>query len=62
VSAIHDELRDEFAERRCCKCSQRDDLCPLGTKDYCPKHFHEAIADMDLKEQEKQENSGAWEE
>ena len=53
--------REDFAERQCAKCLQKDDLTPLGNRDLCPKHFRETIADLDLKEQEKQENSGAWE-
>lgn len=51
----------EFAERQCCQCGRREDLCPLGSKDLCPQHFREAIADLEIQEQDKQENSGAWE-
>lgn len=60
--AMDETFPQEFAKRCCAKCFQTDDLCPLGNRDLCPKHFHEAIADLDLKEQDKQENSGAWEE
>ena len=60
MSAAFDQ-EPEFAPRQCAECNERDDLCPLGQKNYCPKHFREAIADLDLKEQDKQDNTAAWE-
>ncbi len=44
----------EFAERRCAKCPQTVDLCPLGQRDYCPKHYREAIADLELRRSDYQ--------
>lgn len=44
-----DEPPEGFAPRQCCKCNEKDDLCPLGHKNYCPKHYHEAIADLRLR-------------